>query len=119
MIQYVHDFLTKPEIFFERLIDYGDFQKDEFNRYTKTIYELNKVDLSESEKYKSAITVWDINLYIQKHLMFHIDPNDYAVIDNLNSDEISQITNILYYTANSFSYGNEIDIDYIMISPLN
>lgn len=109
LIKYVNDFLKKPEFFFEGLYDYGVFRKEEFHRYTKTVYELSKSELSIEERNKLIPVIWEISFEIQKHLMHHLDSDDVAEIENLEEDDIRQISNIIYYTANWFSYGKEID----------
>lgn len=114
-IEYLQDFLSNSKIFFEGLYDYGNFRKDEFHKYTRTVYYLSKLDLSAEEKYKIVITIWEISFEILSYLMYHKNPEDVFFIDNLEDDDVRQIKNILYYSSNWFSYGKEIDKSYLVI----
>jgi hypothetical protein len=114
-IRYINDFLNNPEIFFQSLSDDGIFNKEEFQNYTSVVYELSVTDLIQVEKYKVAILIWEISYRIQSVLGRHVDPEDFVCIDNLDDDDIRQISNILLYSANWFSYDKSMDKNSLMI----
>lgn len=114
-IEYLKDFSGKSEIFFEGLYDYGTFRKEEFHKYTRTVYELNKLELSDTERCRLANYIWEISYRIQSHLSNHLDPIDVAFIQNLEEDEVRQISEILYYTAKWFTNNQEMNDKSIII----
>lgn len=114
-IKRIGDFISDRDLFFGKIHDSALFDKDEFHKYVRAVYDLSKEKLSCEEKYKTVIVVWEVSYKIQEFLGSHLDPNDYFHLDNLEEDDIRQISNILYYTANWFSYGKEMEEDSITI----
>tara|TARA_R110000868_G_scaffold396237_1_gene668365 strand:- start:1169 stop:1546 length:378 start_codon:yes stop_codon:yes gene_type:complete len=114
-ISFVHSFLNDREIFFEAVFDLATFNKDSFHKYTQAIYELSKENLSLEERYEIAIIVWEVSLKIEDYIGQHCNPNDPFSFENLTEDDPRQISNIIYYSANWFSYQKEMESESLII----
>jgi len=108
-IKNIVSFLNDPTVFFEDLSDEGVFKKEVFHSYAKNIFDLSKMKLSNDDRYLAVITIWEISYKIQFLLSSHYSSDDYYSIKNLDDDDGRQISNILHYSANWFSYNKEID----------
>lgn len=108
-INYLKSFLDGQEGFFYELNENGVFDKEEFHAYTNTVYDLSLINLSEKEKYLSAILIWEISLKLERLLSYIKDSDDFFQISNLESEEFIQISEILIYTANWFSYNKPME----------
>ena len=111
----INSFLTNREVFFGKITGQSIFDRSAFSLYVKSVFNLSKVNLTLQERYDAVILIWEISYKIQDLIGSHIDPNDILFIDNFEEDDIRQVSNILYYTANWFSYGKEIDKEYLEI----
>jgi hypothetical protein len=114
-ISFVHSFLNDREVFFGVISDYGIFKKDEFHKYTKAISELNEIELSVDERYKIAITIWEVSFKIERFLGSHFASDDPWSFENLDEDDPRQIGELIFYTANWFSYNKPMEKDHLKI----
>lgn len=108
-IKYLEDFLNGKDGFFYELIENGVFEKREFHRYTSIIYDLSQIKISDQDKYQIAILIWEISLKIERLLGSSKDSNSLINISNLEGDDIYQISEILFYTSNWFSYNKTME----------
>lgn len=113
-IEFIETLSERDNTFFDELEE-GLLNKSIFHDYTNCIYELSKTALTNKERYDCAIMIWEINHHIQNLLISHFDSEDIFEIRNLEEDDRRQLQNILYYAANWFSYGKEMDLEYMKI----
>lgn len=113
--KYVIDFLNKHEIFFEGIYDCSTFNKEEFHKYTRAVYELSLLDLTCEERYKIAITIWEVSFLIEGFLGSHYDPKGGFFLSNLEEGDPWKINQILHYTSNWFSYKKPMEEDHLTI----
>ncbi len=113
-IKYIENILNEKNPFFEELEE-GNFNKLIFHDYTNAIYELSKISLTNKEKYDCAIMIWEISHRIQNLLISHFDNRDIFHIKNFQEGDRRQLQNILFYTANWFSYSKEMDLEHMKI----
>ena len=102
-------FLNDPKIFFEELHGDGIFNFGQFYAYTNAVYEASKSDLLDQEQYIAAVTIWEISYKILAEVDAHLNDNDFTKISNLSLDQATAISDVLYYTANWFSYRKDMD----------
>lgn len=113
-IDYLKSIIDRRNPFLEELGE-GHLNREIFHCYTKTILELSKLNLSEDEKCKCIIMIWQINHIIQDYLISHFDSIDIYSIDNIEDDDRRQLGNILYYSAVRFSYNLDLNIEDVTI----
>jgi hypothetical protein len=111
-IEFIETLSNGNNPFFEELEE-GNFNKSIFHDYTRAIYELSKTELTIKEKYDCAIMIWEINHHIQNFLISHFDSRDIFHFNNLEEDDSRQLKNILFYSANWFSYNKELDLEHL------
>jgi|GEM_PF-2802100 hypothetical protein len=108
-INYLEVFLEGREGFFYELNEEGFFDKEDFHNYTNVVYELSLIDLTEKEKYLSAILIWEISLKLERLLSYSKDLDDIFRISNLEPEDFIQVSEILIYTSNWFSYNKPME----------
>ncbi|MEQ9089589.1 MAG: hypothetical protein RIE52_00780 [Balneola sp.] len=108
-INYLKSFLDGQEGFFYELNEEGIFDKEGFHKYTNIIYDLSLIELTEKEKYLSAILIWEISLKLERLLSYAKDSDDVLRISNLESEDFIQVSEILFYTSNWFSYDKPME----------
>jgi hypothetical protein len=113
-LAYIKEFLINRDIFFEDLEE-GNLNRDQFHKYTTTVYDLSVRDLKEGERCKCANIMWEIGYRIQSHLTWHYNQNDIYEIENFEEDDLRQLNNILTYMTNRFTHGKELKKELLTI----
>ncbi len=108
-IKFISDFGSYENGFLGSLYDDGNFNKDKFHDYCKAIYDLSKIEIQDSERLKIAVKIWEVSFLIERFIGRHYNQYDFFEMRNVSDDDIEQISEIIYYTANWFSYNKPIE----------
>lgn len=95
--------------FFCEFFEDGIFNHNSFVELVDYIHELNESDITEIERLKKSITIWELAFSINSCLAHHYDKHDVFKIKNLKKDEIRQLSQIVLYISNWFSYNKKMD----------
>ena len=97
--------------FFEKLYEDGFFDNNKFDELTEFIIDLSNTDLSKEDQLNKAVEIWELGFSIQQLITNHYDKNDTYKITNLIDDKLRQLTQIVYYFCNWFTYNKPLEKD--------
>jgi hypothetical protein len=99
-----------PNSFYYSLNE-GDFDSIKFKDLTNSICILDSEDLSQLDRLLKSIELWDLGFSIEKLISCHFDKNDVYKISNLSDTQVRQLSQVIYYFCNWFSYNKKIEKD--------
>jgi hypothetical protein len=98
--------------FYYALTEYGRFNSEQFTDLMNFVFNLNKT-IDDASRLKQAVKLWEIGFLWEQRKANHYDPNDVFNIENISDDQLRQISQIFYYACNWFTYGKEIEKEYL------
>jgi hypothetical protein len=99
-----------PGTFYNALYE-GLFDDIKFKDFTHSILKLHSRDLSQIDRLKISIELWEIGFYIQRLLSNHYDKHDTYKIANMSNDQLRQLSQLIYYICNWFSYNKPMEVE--------
>ncbi len=94
-------------------INEGYFDNDKFKKLTNSIYSLNSRSINRLARLEKSIELWELGFSIQRLLTNHFDKKDAFKISNLNDKQICQLSQVIYYLCNWFSYNKKMEKKYL------
>ena len=98
--------------FYHSLSELGEFRENQFKDLMDYIFNLNTT-IDDSTRLKQAVKLWEIGFLWEQRKANHLDTNDVYNISIVDNDQIRQISQIFYYACNWFTYGKELEKEYL------
>ena len=100
----------RMEMFLEKLEE-GDFGIKEFYKINKGLSALNDELENDLERCQLSLIVWKFAFEIQKLLSNYFDENDIYIIDNIELENVHQISTVLDYLTRCIHVSSKINED--------
>ncbi len=114
-IEQLNDVMQKEGELCDCIANESYFDIDKFNTYNQLIFKLSNLNLEIEQRYCIVIRIWEINYIIKGLILRHCNEKDYFKISNLKDNIIARISEVLYYTANWYSYKREMNEKHLSI----
>nr|WP_319509913.1 hypothetical protein [uncultured Draconibacterium sp.] len=98
--------------FYYTLSEYGIFNVEQFTELMDYVFNLNTT-IDDASRLKQAVLLWEIGFLWEQRKANHYDANDVFNITNINDDQMRQTSKIFYYACNWFTYGKELEKEYL------
>jgi hypothetical protein len=109
-INLINDNLQHGEKTFLYSLREGSFNRAEYNKLVKLVYDINGQNISKEVKLEISCKLWEIAFFVVQYLSANDNPNVIYLISNITEDEICILSENVYLMANFLTYNKPMNL---------